>query len=160
MKKTFLALLIACSAASVHAQSDSYKMLRRHFADSPEVRSYRLNGLMCRVIVKILENDDETLAAALDDVRHVRFMTIPREAFTAQGLTVGGFKSRLPKDGFEVIADITNDGSTLAFFHRQEERHKNCYFVIIEDEGEVVAIEMKGNIDPAIFASETALSSL
>jgi len=93
-------------------------------------------------------------------VHHVRFMTIPTEAFNAQGVSVRGFKSRLPKDKFEPMADFTNDGSTLAFFHRQEGEKKNRYFVIIEDDGEVIAIEMKGHIDPAIFASEIHVSSL
>lgn len=160
MKKIVLALLFACSAGLVYGQSDSYKMLRHHFADRPEVRSFKLSGLMCRIIVDIIEHDDERLAAALQEVRHVRVMTIPRREFEAQGLTVRGFKTRLPKDNFELMADFKSDGSNLAFFHREEDNNENRYFVIIEDGDDIVALEMKGYIDPAILASESKLSSL
>jgi hypothetical protein len=160
MKKLALTFVFACSVILLQAQSDSYKMLRSHFADQPEVRSFKLSGMMCRIIVEIIEHDDDRLAAALEEVRHVRVMTIPKKEFAAQGLTVGGFKSRLPKDDFEIVGDFKDQGGSVAFFHRQEKKSKDRYFVIIEEEDEVIAIEMKGSIDPAILASDSEFTSL
>jgi hypothetical protein len=160
MKKIALTLVLACSAIFLNAQSDSYKMLRSHFADQPEVRSFKLSGMMCRIIVNIIEHDDERLAAALEDVRHVRLMTIPKKEFDAQGLTVAGFKSKLPRDNYELVGDFRDKDGSVAFFHKTDKKSNDLYFVVVEEDDEVIAIEMKGSIDPAIVASDSDLSPL
>ena len=159
MKRVFLLLSLTIAASLSYGQSNSYKMLRNQFEDSPEVRSYKLRGFLCKIIVKIVEDDDQDLAAALKEVRHVRFMTIPKEEFAVQKVTVNGFKARLPKDNFELMADIRDSDGGIAFFHRQEKKNKNRYFVILEDTHEVIAIEMKGYIDPVALAKDSALTS-
>lgn len=160
MKKFLLLLLLVCAANLSYAQSQSYRMLRDQFEDSPEVKSYRLSGLMCKIIVNIVEDDDERLAAALKEVRKVRLMTIPKREFDAHQVTVKGFKARLPKDNFELLADFDKGGESVAFYHRVEKKNKNRYFVIIDEGDKVIAIEMKGYIDPVILSDETTFTSL
>lgn len=159
MKKIFLVLAMTCAAGILNAQSDSYRMLRSQFDDSPDVRSYRLRGLMIRLVAEIVEDEDERLAASLRDVKRVRLMIIPKEEFAQKGVTVSGFKSRLPKDKFELMGDFRDEGGSVAFYHRAEKRGKNCYFVIIDQDDEVVAIEMKGYIDPAVMVDSDAFTS-
>jgi len=158
MKKASLIFCLLLVSGFSYGQSNSYRMLRNQFEDSPEVKSYKLSGFLCKIIVKIVEDDDEKLARALKEVRHVRVMTIPKEEFSAQKVTVSGFKSRLPKDNFEVMADIKDGDGSVAVFHRQEKKNKNRYFVIIEDSNEVLAIEMKGYIDPTILSEDSVTS--
>jgi hypothetical protein len=160
MKKFFLLFLLAGLANLSYGQSQSYRMLRNQFEDSPEVKSYRLSGLMCKIIVNIVENDDERLAAALKEVRKVRLMTIPKAEFAARNVTVKGFKERLPKDNFELLADFDKGDESLAFYHRLEKKNRNRYFVIIDEGDKVIAIEMKGFIDPSILSDESTFTSL
>jgi hypothetical protein len=160
MKRFFLVSLMICGAATMlNAQSNSYRMLHKQFADSDEVKSYRLRGLMIRLVAEIVEDEDERLAASLRNIKRVRLLTIPKEEFKVQELTVSGFKSRLPKDRFELMGDFRDEEGSVAFFHRAEKRGKNCYFVIIDQDDEVIAIEMKGYIDPAIMVDQDAFTS-
>jgi hypothetical protein len=160
MKKFLFLLLLACLANLSHAQSQSYRMLRDQFEDSPEVKSYRLSGLMCKIIVNIVEDDDERLTAALKEVKKVRLMTIPKQEFAAHQVTVNGFKSRLEKDNFELLADFNKGDESIAFYHRVEKKNKNRYSVIIDEGDKVLAIEMKGYIDPLILSDDNTFTSL
>jgi hypothetical protein len=160
MRHLFLASVIFCAVPDlVNAQSKSYKTLHSQFADGEDVKSYRLRGLMIRLVAEIVEDEDQRLAAALRDVKRVRLMTIPKEEFTVRDVTVSGFKSRLSSDRFELMGDFRDEEGSVAFFHREEKRGKNCYFVIIDQDDEVIAIEMKGYIDPVIMADGATLTS-
>ena len=159
MKKLFLALVMICAAGSLNAQSNSYRMIRSQFNDNPDVKSYHLRGWMIRLVAEIVEDEDERLSASLREVKRVRLITIPKEEFAREGVTVSGFKSRLPNDKFELMGDFRDEGGSVAFYHRTEKRGKNCYFVIIDQDDEVIAIEMKGYIDPAIMIDRDTFTS-
>lgn len=157
MKQLTLVLLLVSAAFAADAQSESYRALRRKFSDSPEVKSYKLNALVMKILVSVVSREDDEIARALKDVKHVRVMTIPKEEFILRDLSVNGFKSYLAKDHYELMTDIRNHGDKATFYHRVE-GHRNRYFAIIEESDEVVAIEMKGHIDPAIFNEEALMS--
>jgi hypothetical protein len=159
MKKLLLVLAICCAAGMVQAQSNSYKMLRSEFSDDPDVKSYHLRGWMIRLVAQIVEDDDARLSASLREVKRVRLITIPKEQFAKEDVTVSGFKSKLPGDHFELMGDFRDGEGSVAFFHRPEKRGKNCYFVIIDQDDEVIAIEMKGYIDPAIMVDRDRFTS-
>jgi hypothetical protein len=159
MKKSISSLLFILIACAVQAQSKSYQDLRNHFAGQPDVKSFGFSGPVCRMIVNIIGWEDEEMADALKGVKQVRLMTIPKEEFDNQGLSVRGFQSRLAKDNFEVMAAFRDGGSDLTLYHRPEKK-TDRYFMLIEEDGEVLAIEMKGHIDPAIFREKTSEASL
>jgi hypothetical protein len=160
MKRIFLVLAMVCATSLSFGQSDSYRMLRAQFEDSDEVKSYRLSGFMCKIIVNIIEDDDDNVVEALKQVKKVRVMTIPKSEFELRNVTVKGFKSRLPKDNFELMADFDHGDESVAFYHRAEKKNKNRYFVVIDDHNQVIAIEMKGYIDPAVLNDKSIFSSL
>jgi len=89
------------------------------------------------------------------DIKHIRFMVIPKEEFTRQQLSVKGFRQVLQKDGFEMLAHVRDNGDDVSFLLREEGKDKKKrYFLVIEESDEMVAIEMKGFIDPEIFKDE------
>jgi len=46
---------------------------------------------------------------------------------------------------------IRDNGEHINIFHRLDGNKKNRYFVLIEESDEVVALELKGYIDPELF---------
>ena len=60
----------------------------------------------------------------------------------------------LQKDSFASLATIHDKGDDISIFHRLDDNNKNRYFVLVEEQNEVVAIEMKGYIDPVILMQE------
>jgi hypothetical protein len=159
MRKLILPLLLVIVTLSANAQSKSYKDLRRNFDGEPEVRSIGLGAPVCRMLINIIGWEDKEMSAALRGVKHVRFMTIPTEAFADHGLSVRGFQSRLEKDSFELMASFRDDGNQFTIYHRPEKK-ADRYFMLMEDGDDLVAVEMKGYIDPAAFRTGVSHASL
>lgn len=163
MKKLLIPVLLLVSTLG-WSQSKSYQTLKDHFDDRPEVQGFSIGGWLCRAALSLAmdENDHEIalLKKAMADIDHVRFMVIPKKEFKDQGLSVNGFRSYLRKDSFELLADVRDQGEQVTFYHRSDGTRKDRYFVLVDEQDEVVAIEMKGYIDPAIFESEDARITL
>ncbi len=149
MKTLQILSLLFIVSISAHAQSNSYQILKDNFIDRPEVHSFSFSGWMGRFVLNLageLEFRD-----AIKELKHVRLITIPRAEFAAQKLSVNGFKKVLKQDSFEELAFIRDNGEEVSIYLREGNNHKNQYFVLIEEEQEVVAIELKGYIDPSLL---------
>ena len=136
-----LALLIS---ASSFGQSNSYQALKSKFDDAPDVHSFNVNGFFCRMVLGMA--GEWEFKDAIRDVNHVRLITIPTEEFKAQGLSISGFKKLLIKDSFEELASVRDNGDVINFYLQTSGR-KNRYMILVQEPNEVVAIELKGDID-------------
>jgi hypothetical protein len=83
----------------------------------------------------------------LRSVNQVRLMVIPQEAFERQGLSVDGFRSVLRKDAFDEMTEVRNGKDRVTVYMRPDSNQSNRYFVLVANDEEVVAMEMKGNVD-------------
>jgi hypothetical protein len=160
MKKLFALVLFTLVCTVGFSQSKSYKTLQDHFSDRDNVHSFNLGGVLCRVAVNIATKDEELWKNLMKDIDHVRFIVIPKEEFKNQNLSVGGFRNYLSKDSFEEVLAVRDKGENVNVFHRTDGNKKNRYFVLVEESNEVVAIEMKGYIDPEFLKSENNKISL
>ncbi|HRG08438.1 MAG TPA: DUF4252 domain-containing protein, partial [Cyclobacteriaceae bacterium] len=87
---------------------------------------------------------------AIQDLKHVRLITIPRHEFNNRNLTVNGFKSLMKQDGFEDLAQIKDQGDVVSIFVQEgKTKTNNRYLMLIEESSEIVAIELTGYIDPS-----------
>lgn len=146
----FIALVL--SVTSSLAQSKSYLALKEKFKTEPDVHSFSFSGWMGRLILNMA--GEHEFRNAIKDLNHMRLITIPRLAFSAQQVTVKGFKKLLKQDSFEELAFIRDNGEEVSIYLREGNNHKNHYFVLIEEEREVVAIELKGYLDPKLLNAE------
>lgn len=145
MRSIIIILLLLNTAGSVSAQSNSYQILKDNFIGQPDVQSFSVSGWVGRVILNM--TGEYEFKEAIKELKHVRFITIPRAEFEARKLTVKGFKNVLKQDSFQELAFIRDNGEEVSIYLKEGNNHKNHYFVLVEDEREVVAIELKGYID-------------
>jgi len=143
--KAFKILVLVLVVGSAHAQSKSYQTLKEKFINQPDVHSFSVSGWMGRVILNLA--GEYEFKEAIKDLKHVRVITIPRSEFKARNLTVKGFKNVLKQDSFQELAFIRDNGEEVSIYLKEGNNNKNQYFVLVEEEQEVVAIEMKGYID-------------
>ena len=152
MKPLTLIIAFVLSISASFAQSKSFQTLRDHFIDEENVHTFSISGFFCRAAMSMaLDEEDALLNDMINDIDHVRFMVIPKEEFQKQHLSVNGFKSYLAKDAFEEMMSVRENGEHVTVFMREDGNKKNRYFVLVEESDEVVAIEMKGYIDPQLF---------
>ena len=133
----------------VAAQSNSYQLLKNKFRDQPDVHSFSFNGWMGRIVLNLA--GEYEFREAIKEVKYLRLITIPRTEFAAQQVTINGFKKLLKQDSFEELAFIHDQGEDVTIYLRPGSNNKNYYFVLIEEEREVVAIELKGYLDPKLL---------
>lgn len=138
-----VAVLLA--ATSVFAQTKSYQALEDKFKGQPDVHSFSFSGWMGRLVLNMA--GEHEFRNAIKELNHVRLITIPRSEFASQNLSVNGFRKLLKHDSFEELALIRDHGEIVSIYLREGNNNKNHYFVLVEEEKEVVAIELKGYID-------------
>ena len=147
MKKTilstFIVLLIA--SASAIAQSESFLTLKDKFNREDDVHHFAVSGFFARSILWMA--DEHEFYHAIKDVKTIRLIVIPREAFKAQDVTVNGFKKVLKGDGFEELARVKDSGDDITIYHQNTGKKNDRYFVLVEDNNEIVGIELKGYVD-------------
>lgn len=150
MKSKYLLLffLLTLSAASVVAQSNSYQALKDKFNDRPEVHSFSISGWLGRMVLDMA--GEYEFRDAINELRHVRLIVIPRQEFSKQNLSVSGFKSVLRKDMFQTIAEVREPGESVSIYLQEGKTNsRNRYLVLVEEEDEIVAIELTGYLDPS-----------
>ncbi|MBL7862149.1 MAG: DUF4252 domain-containing protein [Cyclobacteriaceae bacterium] len=145
------AILIFVSMACL-GQSYSYQTLKEKFTDQPNVHSFSFNGWVGRMVLNLA--GEQEFRHAVKDLNHIRFLTIPRSEFSQQQVSVTGFKNVLKKDGFEELAFIRDHGDEITLYLREGKNNKNRYFALIEEPDEIIAIELKGYIDPRLLNPE------
>ncbi|MEO7988124.1 MAG: DUF4252 domain-containing protein [Chryseolinea sp.] len=141
---TFIALLFV--SASAFAQSESFVTLKDKFSGEDDVHHFAVSGFFARGILWMA--DEHEFYSAIKDVKNVRLIVIPREAFKAQDVTLNGFKKVLKNDGFEELVRVKDSGDDVTLYHQSSPKKNDRYFVIVEDNDEIVGIEIKGYIDP------------
>jgi hypothetical protein len=150
MKIKFLLslLFVVVGLSATLAQSRSYSALKDNFIDQPDVHSFSVNGWFGRMVLNMV--DEYEVRKAIQDLKHVRLITIPRHEFANRNLTVQGFKLLMKQDGFEDLAQINDQGNVVSVFVQEgKSKTNNRYLMLIEESSEIVAIELTGYIDPS-----------
>lgn len=129
------------------AQSRSFEKLNEKFRGATDVHTFKLGGVFLRVVMKLATADDREAREMLRSVNQIRLMVIPQEAFEEQGLSVEGFRNVLRKDDFDEMTEVRNGKDRVTVYMRPDNNQANRYFVLVANEEEVVAMEMKGNVD-------------
>lgn len=151
-RKYLLTLLFVAFACSTFAQSRSYSALKDNFIDQPEVHSFSLNGWFGRMVLNMA--GEHEVRNAIKELKHVRLITIPRQEFSNRNLTITGFKSLMKQDGFQDLAQIIDNGETVAIYVQEgKTKNNNRYMMLIEEASEIVAIELTGYLDPSKLVS-------
>ncbi|MBX7127407.1 MAG: DUF4252 domain-containing protein [Cyclobacteriaceae bacterium] len=156
MKKLFFAIAFVMATALSFAQSNSYRTFHEQFAGEEEVFHISIGGFWCRTVLNMA--GEHEVRKAIRDISHIRLITVPRKALDEKSLTIRGFRKLLREDGFEELVAIRDHGDNVHVYLQQNSNKKNRYFVLIEEETEVVAIEIKGDIDIEQLKKEPAIS--
>lgn len=158
MKKIILPTLIALliASASAFAQSESFVTLKDKFSGEDDVHHFAVSGFFARSILWMA--DEHEFHDAIEEVKTIRLIVIPREAFEAQDVTLNGFKKVLMKDGFEELVRVKDNGDDVTLYLQSSPKKKDRYFVIVEESNEIVAIEIRGSIDPEFILKNQSVA--
>ncbi|SKC78710.1 DUF4252 domain-containing protein [Ohtaekwangia koreensis] len=144
--KNILALVLITASLSTFAQSESFLTLKEKFGDSRNVTSISVGGFILRTALLI--SGEDHYRDEFGDVSNVRLINIPIEELDKRNLKISGFKKVLRNDNFEEVVSASEDGEHVTIYMQERKRNKNLYFLLIEGEDQILAIEIKGYLDP------------
>ena len=145
MKKVLTTSSFVVIALMAVGQSNSYQSMKNTFIGGDDVHAFSVNGVFARAIFRMA--DEHAFSEAITDVKSIKLITIPKNEFGLKGVSVPGFKKLLKEDSFQELADFRDKGDYVTFFHQKNGRGNDCYFILVEDEDDVIGIEMKGSIN-------------
>jgi hypothetical protein len=142
-----LLLMISVSGFS---QSKSFATLQDKFAHRSNVFSVNTSGFLARTILWMA--GEHEFNKAIRDVRNVRLITIPKSAFHSENVSLKGFKEFIKTDSFEELTHVRDNGDDVTLYLQSKKTTKNNrYMLLIDSDQEVVAIEIRGYIDPELL---------
>jgi Domain of unknown function (DUF4252) len=136
-----LLLITAC-----YSQSDSFLTLKERFAYDQDVYSFSTSTFLGGALIKLA--GEHEFYDAVKRVKRISVITIPRESFRREEVSLSGFKKVMRKDSFQELARMKEDGDVITFYMKSTESTNNRYMILVEDSDNVVAIEWTGYIDP------------
>lgn len=150
MKSFILSLVLMLTISAANSQHNSIRVLKDRFKGEADVHSFKLEGFMARLALKFV--DDTELKKAVSGIRSIEFITIPKEAFKQQRVSVGGYKKFLEENHYESLMEVKDNGEVVSFMLAPG-KSRDYYVVIVDNPREVVVFELKGHIDPAMITS-------
>ena len=144
--KYLITLLFAFSAVCSFSQSKSFVTLKEKFAETEDVTSVRVSSFVIRTVLWLSGDDD--MRKEFENVRSIRIMTIPQREFAHRKVSAKGFKKVLAGDKFEEITSVRDQKDLVTVYLQEHSEDVNLYFLLIENNDEVTAVEIKGHLDP------------
>lgn len=158
MKKIGILVILVSLSHLSFAQSESYEQLREQFIDRDNVHSFSVSGLWCRMLMGWVIEEDEPFRQALQEIKHVRALIVPQQEWERDFRSSAEFLRSLKSDGFEELATIRDRGEKISFYVRPDGKRRNLYFILIEESNEVVALELRGYLEPELLKGATLTS--
>ncbi len=158
MKYIASVLIIFITVSTAFCQSESFITLKNKFHGSDNVHSFATSGFLAKAVLWMAGERD--FRDAVKNIKQIRLISIPKREFEANDVTLNGFKKILRKDSFEELATVRDHGDDVTLYLQTNKQVKNNrYFLIVDDESEVIAIEIKGYIDPDVMLKNSQYSS-
>jgi hypothetical protein len=150
-------VLTLASVLSVQAQSESFQTLKSKFSGYEDVHAFSISGFFARTALWMAGEHD--FNQGIRQIRSIHMITIPKSAFDNEHVTLNGFKKVASKDSYQELLQIRDHGDdvTLLIQHATKNRGSR-YLFLVDSENEVVAIEVKGIIDPELIMKNSNLS--
>lgn len=153
MKKNILPIfaLLFLSLSAV-AQSAGMYAMKQRFKGAEDVHHVKVSGGLARMAFKFI--DDPEFKEAVQEIKSVEFITIPREQFKREGVTVRGYQKFLAENHFEELIHMRDNYDNISVYLAPESTNKfDRYLILVDNEREVVLVELKGRIDLAKLSS-------
>jgi hypothetical protein len=149
---TIFVTLIVTGLNTAYSQSHSFQTLQNNFSQSENVYAFQASGFLARTMLWLA---GQHVTKAFKEVSNVRLISIPKSGFKEIGLSVAGFRKILHEDYYEELEGIRSEGNRInIYLQSRKNPAQNKYPILIDNPEDVVAVEIKGYIDPAILQAK------
>jgi hypothetical protein len=134
------------------AQSAGMYAMKQRFKGADDVHHFKVGGALARMAFKFI--DDQEFKEAVQEIKSVEFITIPREHFQREGVTIRGYQKFLEENHFDELMQVRDNHDNVSVYLAPESTSKyDRYLILVDNQSEVVLIELRGRIDPTKLSS-------
>jgi hypothetical protein len=146
--KTFIAgiILLLAIATTGFSQSDSFIALREKFAYHQDAYSFTTSAFLGGALFWLA--GEHEFYDAIKQIKRISLISIPKDAFRNENVSIAGFKKVVRQDSFQELAHIKDNGDLITFYMKSTGSKNNRYMILVEDSENLIAIELTGYIDP------------
>jgi hypothetical protein len=156
--KPLLLILAIVVGFSAFGQSAPYRALKGKFKGHEDVFAFSANGLVARTALKLAGERD--FRKGIQYIRSIRIISIPKSAFEREHVTVKGFRKVIAAHSFEEMLAIKDHGDDVMIYMQEgKKKRDNRYLVLVDDKEDVVALEIRGYIDPRALRQHSDLNA-
>ena len=154
MKRTVVfAVFLLAAISESGAQSESFRTLEKKFSSDENVFTFSTSGVFARAVLWLA--GEHEFKSAIKQVKNIRLITIPATAFGQNKVSVTGFKKIVAEDAYEELALVRDRGEEVTLYVQSLKNSSfNRYLILIDNPEEVVAVEIKGYIDPSLLNNQ------
>ena len=145
MKRILTTIFISLIVSGAFSQSNSFITMRDTFKGGEDVHHFTVSGFFARAVLAWA--DEYEFREAITDIKNIRFITVPKSEFKSRNLSLNGFNKVLKEDSFEEVAHFRESGDYITFYIQENKKYNDRYFILIDSDDEVQAIELKGFVD-------------
>jgi len=151
MKKILVfTLFLMATTGATFAQSHSFEVFHDAVGDERDVACVSVGNFVLRAALLLADEDD--LRDQLRDIHSIHVVHAPGKVLREQNLRLSGFRKILKKDNFEPVVEA-HEGDDHIEIYMREGNHGQVYFVLIENDDKVTAVELYGRLDPQKLVS-------
>jgi len=133
-------------ATTGFSQSASFTALKEKFAYHHDAFSFSTSSFLGGALFWLA--GEHEFYDAIKEIKRVSFISVPRDAFRTENVTIAGFKKVVSGDSFEELAHLKDNGDLVTFYMKSTGSKNNRYMILVEDSQNLIAIELTGYIDP------------
>ncbi len=146
MKTICAGFILSMFLTTGYSQSDSFMALKEKFAYHHDVYSFSTSAFFSGAILKLA--GEHEFYDAVKTIKRISVITIPKDAFTHEEVSLSGFEKVMRQDSFHELARMNDNGDHITFYIKSTASKNNRYMILVENSDNVVAIELTGYIDP------------
>ena len=144
--RTLIIVVLSLSFATAMAQSRSFQILKEKFSGSRNVHAFTTSGFFARTVLWLA--GEHEFNKSIRQVKNIRLISIPKSAFEEKDVTLGGFKKIVLNEAYAPLLNVRENCDEVSIYMQSlETSSMNRYLILIDNPGEVVAVEIRGNID-------------
>jgi hypothetical protein len=151
-----LALVLITSLT--FGQSKSFVSLKEQFKGKQDVHSFTVGSFFVNLVLQLADEDDEIDFDAIKNIGSIHLITIPKQHFEGNKLSLDGYKRFIQKeDAYEELIHVNDKGERVTLFMKTMGSKENRYLILFDQGDDLTAIEFKGYVEVNEFFKDSKI---
>jgi hypothetical protein len=127
--------------------------MKSTFDEDKGVVTISASGLVARVVLNLA--GEREFRKSIKKVKRIRLISVPKQVLKNHQTSVNNLKDELLQTRYEALTSVKDNGDEVTLYLQTGTKKKNNrYFLLIDNDDELLGIEIKGYIDAGFLIKQ------